>query len=253
MVFVIDGSTSVGFDDFKISIKFIISIIDAFPVTPWGVHIGVIVVQPTNQIVIELGRYKEKANVDASIRQVIYPNGDNSVGAALKQAKTAIDKSKRIVPKVVVLLLDNKAADDVSLPSKALKDSGIGIVAIAGSGDVDQAQLNVITGSPENVVTTTSYSKLPSILGTVIEKINNGKLSQNQFVFNIYSHIDCDTASGVFRSKAFFCTQYNTSFLQLLGNLLVKCLHLALEDLPNLLVYPLGPKVSKSHCVRQLK
>jgi hypothetical protein len=176
MVFVIDGSTSVGFDDFKISIKFIISIIDAFPVTPWGVHIGVVVVQPSNQIVIELGQYKEKAHVDAGIRQITYPNGDNSVGGALTQAKIVLDRSKRTVPKVVVLLLDNKAADDVSNPSKGLKISGVGVVAIAGSGDVDQAQLNIITGTPENVVTTTSYSKLPSILGTVIEKINNSKL-----------------------------------------------------------------------------
>lgn len=177
MVFVIDGSTSVGFDDFAISIKFIISIIDSFPVTPWSFQIGVIVVQPSDQIVIELGQYKEKAHVDAGIRQIFYPNGDNSVGAALTQAKNVLDRSKRrVVPKVVVLLLDNKAADDVTKPSKGLKDSGIGVVAIAGSSDVDQAQLNMITGTPENIVTTTSYSKLPSILGTVIEKINNSKL-----------------------------------------------------------------------------
>ncbi len=176
MVFVIDGSTSVGFDDFKISVKFITSVIDAFPVTPWGVHIGAVVVQPAYQIVIDLGQYKEKAYVDAAIRQILYPNGDNSVGAALTQAKNVLDRSKRPVPQVVVLLLDNKAADDVSNPAKGLRDSGIGVVAIAGSGDVDQAQLNIMTGIPENVVTTTSYSKLPSILGTVIEKINNSKL-----------------------------------------------------------------------------
>ena len=176
MVFVIDGSTSVGFDDFKISIKFIISIIDLFPVTPWGVQIGIVVVQPSNQVVVELGRYKEKAHVEAAIRQIIYPNGDNSVGAALTQAKIILDGSQRTVPKVVVLLLDNKAADDVSQPGKQLRDSGMGVVAIAGSGDVDQAQLNVITGRPENVVTTTAYSKLPSILGIVVEKINNSKL-----------------------------------------------------------------------------
>ena len=177
MVFVIDGSTSVGLDDFKISIKFIISIIDSFPVTPWSFQIGVIVVQPSDQIVIDLGQYKEKAHVGGGIRQIFYPNGDNSVGAALTRAKNVLDRSKRrVVPKLVVLLLDNKAADDVTKPSKGLKDSGIAVVAIAGSSDVDQAQLNMITGTPENIVTTNSYSKLPSILGTVIEKINNSKL-----------------------------------------------------------------------------
>ena len=191
MVFVIDGSTSVGFDDFKISVKFIISVIDAFPVTPWGVHIGVVVVQPAYQIIIDLGQYKEKAYIDAAIRQIIYPNGDNSVGAALTQAKNVLDRSKRSVPQVVVLLLENKAADDVSNPAKGLRDSGIGVVAIAGSGDVDQAQLNIITGTPENVVTTTSYSKLPSILGTVIEKINNSKLFEFLVLMHFFIYKYC--------------------------------------------------------------
>ena len=193
MVFVIDGSTNVGFDDFMISIKFIISIIDAFPVTPWGVQIGVVVVQPSSQIVIDLGEYKEKAHVDAAIRQVVYPNGDNSVGAALTQAKNALERSKRVVPKVVVLLLANKAADDVSNPAKGLKDSGVGVVGIAGSNDVDQGQLNIISGTPENVVKTTLYAQLPSILGTVIEKINNSKLLElYHLVFNaVLSSLFC--------------------------------------------------------------
>lgn len=192
-MFVIDGSTSVGFDDFKISIKFIISIVDAFPVTPWGVQIGVVVVQPSAQVVIELGRYKEKSHVNAAIRQIIYPNGDNSVGAALTQAKNVLAQSKRTVPKVVVLLLDNKAADDVNTPAKGLKDSGIRVVAISGSGDVDQAQLIIITGTPDNVVSTTSYSKLPSILGTVIQKINNCKLSKF-FAVCLPSHFELHCA-----------------------------------------------------------
>jgi collagen type XII alpha len=186
IVFVIDGSTSVGVDDFKISISFIIDIIDSFPVTPWGVQIGFVVVQPADQIVVELGDYKEKAHVDAAIRQVVYPNGDNSVGAALTQAKKVLDGSKRAVPKLVVLLLDNKAADDVSNPAKELKNSGVGVVSIAGSGDVDQGQLNTISGTPEYVVTTTSYSKLPSIMGTVIEKINTSMLGE--FLVLFYTH-----------------------------------------------------------------
>ena len=175
MVFVIDGSTSVGLDDFRLSLNFIISIVNAFPLSPLGVHVGIVVVQPTKQVVVELGLYKEKPSVNAAIRQIPYPNGDNSVGAALLQAKELLANSKRQVPKVLVVLLDNKAADDLSRPSLELKNQVIGVVSIGGSGDVDLSQLNVITTSPENVVTTNSYSNLPSILGTVIEKINNSK------------------------------------------------------------------------------
>ena len=177
LVFIIDGSTSVGLDDFKLSLNFIISIVNQFPVTPLGVHVGVIVVQPSNQVVIELGLYKEKFTVNGAIRQIPYPNGDNSVGAALLKAKELFANGKRQVPKVLVVLLDNKAADDLTKPTIELQKIGVGVVPVGGSGDVDQTQLNAITASPENVVTTGSYGNLISIVGTVISKINNRKLS----------------------------------------------------------------------------
>lgn len=176
LVFVIDGSTSVGLDDFKLSLNFIISIVNEFPVSPLGVQVGVIVVQLTNQVVIELGLYKEKFTVNGAIRQIPYPNGDNSVGAALLKAKDVFANSKRRVPKVLVVLLDNRAADDLTKPTIELNKIGVSVVPVGGSGAVDQTQLNAITSSPENVVTTVGYANLITIVGTVISKINNRKL-----------------------------------------------------------------------------
>lgn len=63
------------------AIKFIGSIIDAFPVSPLGVHIGVVVELPANTIVIELGQYKEKPNVDAAVREIISAASDSGDGA----------------------------------------------------------------------------------------------------------------------------------------------------------------------------
>ena len=91
------------------------------------------------------------------------------------KAKVLFANSKRQVPKVLVVLLDNKAADDLIKPAIELNKIGVGVVPVGGSGDVDQTQLNAITASPENVVTTGSYGNLISIVGTVISKINNRK------------------------------------------------------------------------------
>ena len=62
------------------AIKFIIGITNSFPVTPWGVHVGVVVQLPSNKIVVELGSYKEKAHIDAAVRQIILAIKDDSEG-----------------------------------------------------------------------------------------------------------------------------------------------------------------------------
>jgi hypothetical protein len=100
--------------------------------------------------------------------------GQNNIGAALAQGKAMLAGSKRSAPKVLLALLDSKATDDVSKPAKELRDSGVGTVAVGGS-DADRAELNTITGKPENVVSASSYAELPSVLKSVVEKINNSK------------------------------------------------------------------------------
>ena len=79
-MFVIDGPPTITDDEFKMAIKFIISIINAFPVSPRGVHIGVVVEQPSNRIMVELARYKEKSNVDAAVREIISSLSDDDKG-----------------------------------------------------------------------------------------------------------------------------------------------------------------------------
>ena len=71
IVFVIDGPPTIDKHEFEMAIKSIISIINSFPVTPLGVHIGVVVEQPSKKTVIELGRYQEKSHIDAAVREII--------------------------------------------------------------------------------------------------------------------------------------------------------------------------------------
>ncbi len=71
IVFVIDGPPSITDEEFEKKIRFIINIINSFPVSPLGVHTGVVVQQPSNRFVIDLGRYKEKPHVDSAVREII--------------------------------------------------------------------------------------------------------------------------------------------------------------------------------------
>jgi hypothetical protein len=77
MVFVIDGPPTITDEEFTMAIKFIITIINAFPVSPLGVHIGVVVEKPSGTIVVELARYKEKSHVDAAVREIISALSDD--------------------------------------------------------------------------------------------------------------------------------------------------------------------------------
>ena len=189
------------------AIKFIINVINAFPVTPLGVHVGAIVQQPSGSVEIGLGQYKEKPNVDAALRQISPYNDEsagtanvpgakkrskfykktgtaavrqminnvNNFGSALRQGKNMLVGGKRQVPKTLLAMLNSKATDDLSKPSQELRDAGVGVVCACGSDQVDQSQLNTIAGGPENVVSTTSFSQFPSILGSVTGKLNDGR------------------------------------------------------------------------------
>lgn len=113
-------------------------------------------------------------NLDAPFQPIMKSAGENKIGAALTQGKNMLVGSKRTAPKALLALLDSEATDDLTKPAQELKESGIGALAIGGSG-ADQGQLKTIAGNPENVLTPTGFSNLPSVLGSTIGKVNNSE------------------------------------------------------------------------------
>ena len=99
--FIIDGSDSMGEANFKRALRFSRDIVNAFPVSLDGVHIGLVVVSNEAILVFRFDLYTSKSVVDAVILQTPFRGGTSATGAAISKAKTFLfDASKREAAKV---------------------------------------------------------------------------------------------------------------------------------------------------------
>ena len=99
--FIIDGSDTMGEENFKRALHFARDIVNAFPVSLDGVHIGLVVVSKEAELVFRFNLYTSKSIVGAVMLQTPYPGGSSATGAAISKAKTTLfDASKREAAKV---------------------------------------------------------------------------------------------------------------------------------------------------------
>jgi hypothetical protein len=99
--FIIDDSDTMGHANFKRALHFARDIVNAFPVSVEGVHIGLVVVSNEAMLYFRFNLYTSKSIVGAVIMQAPYRGGTSATGAAITKAKTTLfDASKREAAKV---------------------------------------------------------------------------------------------------------------------------------------------------------
>ena len=99
--FIIDGSDTMGEGNFKRALHFARDIVNAFPVSLEGVHVGLVVVSNEAMLIFRFSLYNSKSVVGAVMLQTPYRGGSSATGAAISKAKTTLfDASKREAVKV---------------------------------------------------------------------------------------------------------------------------------------------------------
>ena len=80
---------------------FVRDIVNAFPVSVDGVHIGVVIISSEAKLSFHFGLYTDKSTIDSVITQIPFPGGSAATGAAILKAKTELFQvSKREAAKV---------------------------------------------------------------------------------------------------------------------------------------------------------
>ena len=140
VVFLVDGSGSIGATDFAEEINFVADLIDSLPS---DVHSGVIVFSSNVEDMYSLTNNPSSA----TIRSLNYPGGGTSIGNAITVAIDEFTMNGRsgCVDHLIVLT-DGISGDDVTLPSTDARTSGIITYSIGIGGRVDQAELLLIAG-----------------------------------------------------------------------------------------------------------
>ncbi|KAK2855870.1 hypothetical protein Q5P01_004605 [Channa striata] len=152
VVFVIDGSWSIGEESFTKVVHFVSSVIGAFDVVgPSGMQVSFVQFSDDAKTEFKLNAYQDKGVAMSSLHYIRYRGGNTKTGVALKhtyeKAFSVENGMRRNVPKVVIAITDGRSQDEVKKNAAKLQHAGYSVFAI-GVADVDFTELQEIGSKP---------------------------------------------------------------------------------------------------------
>ncbi|XP_047466383.1 collagen alpha-1(XII) chain isoform X2 [Mugil cephalus] len=152
LVFLIDGSWSIGDESFHKVLQFATSMTAAFDViSPKGMQVSFVQYSDDAKTEFKLNTYHDKGIVISALQNVRYRGGNTKTGVALKHVYEKVFTSdsgmRRNVPKVLVVVTDGRAQDDVKKSAEKLQHSGYSVFVV-GVADVDMKELRIIGSKP---------------------------------------------------------------------------------------------------------
>ncbi|KAK5916541.1 hypothetical protein CgunFtcFv8_011516 [Champsocephalus gunnari] len=152
VVFLIDGSWSIGDDSFNKVIQFVQSMTGAFEdISNRGMQVSFVQYSDDAKTEFKLNTYQDKGVVISAIQNVRYRGGNTKTGVALNHVYEKVFTSdsgmRKTVPKVLVVVTDGRSQDDVKKSAEKLQHSGYSVFVV-GVADVDMSELRLIGSKP---------------------------------------------------------------------------------------------------------
>ena len=131
---VLDSSTSVGDDNWKVQLDFVKNLIAPLHIGPNGDRVGFVTYNTDAKLVFGLKQHSTLAGINKAVANTAFTEGITATGDALARAREELKKNARKgVPKVVILLTDGKTnfgADPVK-QARELKKMGVHVIAVS--------------------------------------------------------------------------------------------------------------------------
>ncbi|PWA16437.1 hypothetical protein CCH79_00004628, partial [Gambusia affinis] len=152
LVYLIDGSWSIGDESFNKVIQFTTKMTAAFDViSPKGMQVSFVQYSDDAKTEFKLNTYHDKGIVLSALQSVRYRGGNTKTGVSLKHVYEKVFTSdsgmRRNVPKVLVVVTDGRSQDEVKKSAEKLQHSGYSVFVV-GVADVDLRELTVIGSKP---------------------------------------------------------------------------------------------------------
>ncbi|RLW13007.1 hypothetical protein DV515_00000503 [Chloebia gouldiae] len=152
LAFLVDGSWSIGDDNFNKIINFLYSTVGALDkIGPDGTQVAIIQFTDDPRTEFKLNAYKTKETLLEAIQHIAYKGGNTKTGKAIKHARenlfTGEAGMRRGIPKVLVVITDGRSQDDVNKVSREMQLDGFTFFAI-GVADADYSELVNIGSKP---------------------------------------------------------------------------------------------------------
>uniref|UniRef100_A0A3Q2CA21 Collagen type XIV alpha 1 chain n=1 Tax=Cyprinodon variegatus TaxID=28743 RepID=A0A3Q2CA21_CYPVA len=154
LVFLVDGSWSIGDENFLKIIRFLYSTVGALDrIGPDGTQVAIAQFSDDARTEFKLNSYSDKERLLDAINRISYKGGNTKTGRAIQHVKenifTAEGGVRRGIPNVLVVLTDGRSQDDVNKVSKEMQMAGYIVFAI-GFADADYGELVSIASKPSD-------------------------------------------------------------------------------------------------------
>ncbi|KAK2844342.1 hypothetical protein Q5P01_011001 [Channa striata] len=152
LAFLVDGSWSIGDDNFMKITRFLYSTMGSLDlIGPDGTQVAIAQFSDDARTEFQLSSHSNKETLLEAIQRIRYKGGNTKTGRAIKHVKESIFTpeagARRGIPKVLVVLTDGRSQDDVNKVSKDMQMEGYIIFAI-GFADADYGELVNIASKP---------------------------------------------------------------------------------------------------------
>ncbi|XP_059586113.1 von Willebrand factor A domain-containing protein 2 [Alligator mississippiensis] len=132
ILFLLDGSYSIGKGSFERSKHFASKLCDALDINSDRVRVGVIQFSSTPWLEFPLDSYLTKQEVKEKIKKIAFRGGNTETGLALKYIlrKGFPGGRNSSIPEILIILSDGKSQGTIALPAKQVKERGITVFAV---------------------------------------------------------------------------------------------------------------------------
>ncbi|KAF4795759.1 Collagen alpha-1(XX) chain [Turdus rufiventris] len=172
IVLLVDGSWSIGRNNFKLIKEFLSNLISPFSIAEDKIRVGLSQYSSDPHTEWDLSAFSTREQVLEAVRNLRYKGGNTFTGLALThvlEQNLKPDAGARLeAEKLVILLTDGKSQDDANLAAQTLKNLGIEIFAV-GVKNADEAELRQVASEPLEL---TVYNVLDfPLLGSLVGKL----------------------------------------------------------------------------------
>ncbi|XP_072524587.1 uncharacterized protein, partial [Salminus brasiliensis] len=178
LVYIIDGSSSLGVADFDTAKRWLINITSSFDVSSRHTQVAVVQYSDTPRLEIPLGRHQSTKELLRDIAAISYMGGKTQTGRAIKFAtdhvfSTPNQTKKTTRKRIAVVLTDGRSQDDVVDPAMEAKAQNIALYAVGVGDEITNAELVSMANKPAStyVLHVEDYTSIGNIRDVMEQKL----------------------------------------------------------------------------------
>lgn len=177
--FLVDASGSIemyGKGNFQRMKDFIKEVAGNFVISRHGTHVGMVVFASRPEPVFQFNTYYTRRGVMSAVQKIPYIRGGTRAGLALRRTTRYLFQPHPHPgrKKVLIVMTDGISYDDVIVPARRLRRTGVSIYALGLGLKYSRRQLGKIAGTPRHVFTS-KFATLRTAARKIVGRICSGK------------------------------------------------------------------------------